>query len=371
MKIGIVTLPLHTNYGGILQAYALQTVLERLGHQVEHLQPKPEYPPLHAKWMMPLVWLKRIVKKYIGGDRQLPIFKDARKIARKNTDIFIHTYIKCKYLLPNEWNEKLALDYDAVIFGSDQIWRPIYAYPIERYFGDFIGKSNVRKIAYAASFGTEENEYTDEQLKVCSSLLKSFKGISVREDSGIQKCQKQLGVLATHVLDPTMLLNVTDYMHLLKLSATQKSSGTLAVYILDECQQQNDFIKKVAKYKGLVPFRINSKIENNKAFFVERIQPPVESWIRAFYDADFIITDSFHACVFSIIFQKPFICVGNKDRGMSRFHSLLKMYGIENRLVDISHLNELNLTEISWNTVDAILSLKRKEAVSFLNNSLT
>lgn len=369
MKIAIVTLPLHANYGGILQAFALQTVLERMGHQVEHLQPEG-YFPLHSKWIMPLVWLKRLFRKYIGGDKELLVFEDPRRLVRIHTDLFIFTYIKCRYLLPNEWNENLALDYDVVIFGSDQIWRPIYAYPIERYFGDFLGNTTIKRIAYAASFGAEINEYTEAELKTCSSLLNCFKGVSVREESALNKCKEQLGVIAKHVLDPTMLLNVDDYIHLFQTSGTQKSPGTLAVYILDESHEAEHLVERIVKDKGLVPFRMNSRIENYNAPIAERVQPPVESWIRAFYDAEFIVTDSFHACVFSIIFKKPFICVGNNERGITRFHSLLNTFGLQNHLVDASNLTELNLTEIDWDRVDMILSKKRKEAASFLETVL-
>ena len=100
MKIAILTLPLHTNYGGILQAYALQTVLERMGHEVEHLQPEVTYPPLHPAWQMPLVWGKRLIRKYLGGDSKLPIFEHPRRWVRKNTDMFIAEIIRCRYLKP-------------------------------------------------------------------------------------------------------------------------------------------------------------------------------------------------------------------------------------------------------------------------------
>ena len=370
MKIGIVTLPLHTNYGGILQAYALQTVLERLGHKVEHLQPQVEYPSLHSKWMMPLVWMKRILRKYVGGERQLPVFEDPRKFIRKNTDRFIRSFIKTRYLLSYEWNEKIAFDYDAIVFGSDQIWRPKYVRQIGTYFGDFLGKADVKKIAYAASFGTDELEFSLEQLKECSSLLKSFNGVSVREDTAVLKCQEQLEKSAIQVLDPTMLLSATDYMRLLDLSACHKSSGTLAVYVLDESQQLNEFVEKVAKDKGLISFRVNSKIECSDASILERLQPSVESWIQAFHDAEFVVTDSFHACVFSILFKKPFVCLGNKNRGMSRFYSLLKMFDLEDRLLDISHINEFNLSDINWAYIDEILIRERNESISFIEMAL-
>lgn len=370
MKIGIVTLPLHTNYGGLLQAYALQTALRRMGHEVEHLQLPVEFHTLHPNWKMPMVYCKRAARKFFCGERNIPIFMHPHKWIRINTDAFIASHICPRYLNEVGWNEELANEYDAIVFGSDQVWRPIYAYPIEKYFGAFLGTSNVKRISYAASFGTEDNEYSGNQQKTCSELLKKFSAVSVREKSAVAICKERFEVEAKHVLDPTMLLNHEDYECIFKQANTPKSEGTLAVYVLDENQQIDDFIKKQSLQQGLTPFRINSKVENYNAKLSERQQPPVERWLRAFHDAKFVITDSFHACVFSILFHKPFICIGNKSRGMSRFDSLLNMFGLENRLVDINDIADYVEKEIDWEHVDSILEQKREEAFQFLNQAL-
>ena len=171
MRIGIVTLPLHTNYGGLLQAYALQTALRRMGHEVEHLQSPVEFPTLHPSWKMPMVYCKRAARKFFCGERNIPIFMHPHKWIRINTDAFIASHICPRYLNEEEWTEELSNEYDAIVFGSDQIWRPIYAYPIEKYFGSFLGNSKIKRISYAASFGTEDNEYSKEQLSLCRNLL--------------------------------------------------------------------------------------------------------------------------------------------------------------------------------------------------------
>lgn len=370
MKIAILTLPLHTNYGGILQAYALQTVLERMGHQVVHLQPFVEYPPLHSSWKMPLVWGKRFLKKYIDGEMGYPVFADPRKWVRQHTDAFIASYIYLKYLKSDEWNPISVQDYDTIIFGSDQIWRPIYAIPIEKYFGSFLEGSSIKRIAYAASFGTEENEYTVDQIKQCANLLSQFSAVSVRESLAVSICKERFGINAVQMLDPTMLLDVDDYKYLFEKSNSSKCTGNLAVYVLDENTQTNVFVEKISKEKLLNPIRINSKVENSDAPLTERVQFPLEQWLRAFNDVEFVITDSFHACVFSILFHKPFICIGNKDRGTSRFHSLLKMFGLTNRMVDIINYNQSEMSDIDWTFVDSILSQKRVEAKLFLETTL-
>lgn len=370
MRIGIVTLPLHTNYGGLLQAYALQTVLKSMGCSVIHLQPEVVFAESHSLWKMPMVYCKRASKKIFCGERNIPIFMHPNKWIRINTDAFIAYHIHPRYLNEEEWTEGLSNEYDAIIFGSDQIWRPVYAYPIEKYFGSFLGNSKIKRVSYAASFGTEDNEYSKEQLSLCRNLLSKFNAVSVRENSAVTICKERFGVEAKQVLDPTMLLTYGDYETIFEQTKTPRSEGMLAVYVLDDNQQIDDFIKKQSLQQGLTPFRINSKVENHKAKLSERQQPPVGCWLRAFHDAEFVITDSFHACVFSILFHKPFICIGNKNRGMSRFHSLLSDFSLCDRLVDINDIGKYEEKEIDWGFVDNVLVQKREEAFRFLNQAL-
>ena len=102
------------------------------------------------------------------------------------------------------------------------------------------------------------------------------------------------------------------------------------------------------------------------------MQPPVEKWLRGFYDAQYVITDSFHACVFSILYQKPFVVYGNKHRGMARFHSLLAIFGLEDRLVTTpEEALDVIARPIDWNYVNTQLTKWRKKSLNFLTSSLT
>ena len=337
MKIGILTLPLHTNYGGILQAYALQTVLERMGHNVEVLN-KSQRKRLPAKWG--LVFLKRVIKKYVLG-RKVRVFAEFYHnkyypIMSKNTQPFIEKYIKQRLLPSLKVIERK--DYDAIVVGSDQVWRPCCFRPMwgasmEQAFLDFSKLWNVRRIAYAASFGSDLWEYNSQETEECKKLAKLFSIISVREQSGVSLCKDYLSADAVVVPDPTMLLSKDDYIKLIESSNVPQSAGNLLCYVLDETPEKRDLVELVSKEKNLRPFRVNSKIEDHFAPVEERVQPPVEQWLRGFYDADFVVTDSFHACVFSIIFEKPFIVYGNVSRGMARFESLLSLFGLECNLI--------------------------------------
>ena len=366
MRIGILTLPLHTNYGGILQAYALQTVLERMGHEVCLIEKKREVIPF-SLWKAPLVYGKRILMNAFG--HPVPIFYEQKaNIIKKNTERFIDKYIKRRIV--GAFSEIREKDFDAIVVGSDQIWRPKYFKDIEHAYLDFTKDWNIKRIAYAVSFGTDEWEYTPEQSERCGKMSNHFNAVSVREDSGMNLCHTHFGIKAQHVLDPTMLLNKEDYIRLFENANTPKCEGTLLNYILDETPEKLALIEKIAKEKNLVSFRVNSKVESREIPLQERIQPPVEQWLRGFYDAEFVVTDSFHACVFSILFNKPFIAIGNVRRGMSRFKSLLSMFGLEKRLITSSSCDIEEIEDINWSKVNAILNDKAYASIKLLAANL-
>ena len=373
MRIGILTLPLHTNYGGILQAYALQTVLERMGHEAVVLDTPNRKRIL--KWNYPLEILKRSVSKFLFRRPRKVFyeqwFNKTYPIISKNTQAFITSYInrleiKSLDLLSPE-------SFDAFVVGSDQVWRPAY---FTRMFDTgitdaylaFARNWKIKRVSYAASFGTDDWEYSEKQTKACSRFLQMFDAVSTRESSGAELCKKHFGVDATQVIDPTMLLAKEDYVKLINDSSIPKSNGNLLCYILDETKEKTDVIDLVAKSRGLVPFKVNSKVGDLSLPVEERVQPPVETWLRGFYDADFVVTDSFHACVFSILFQKPFIVIGNKKRGLSRFQSLLSTYGLEECLVPGPE--SVKFTTIDWDKVSTILNDKRLDSLTFLRNAL-
>lgn len=368
MRIAVLTLPFRTNYGQILQGYAMQTTLKRLGHEVTLLD-DPYYAPNYY-FIYPLMCAKRFIKKYIQGESHIEIFTPPHERIRMHTQKFIDTHLHLKRVY--KWNPSLTQQYDAFIVGSDQVWRPQYFKTrfrpdIDIAFLSFTSNVPVKRIAYAASFGTDECEYTPEQLERCSKLAKAFDAISVREDSGVSLCGDFLKANAKHVIDPTLLLERNDYVALIP-KGTPQSKGRLLTYILDENEQTQECIKRISVIKGIKPFQVKGKKESPDTPLAENIHPPVEQWLQGFHDAEFIITDSFHACVFSILFHKPFICIGNKDRGMSRFTSLLKIFHLENRLV--SSLEDFTDTPINWNEVDKILASQRAEAMEFLTTAL-
>lgn len=373
MRIGVLTLQLHNNFGGILQAYALQKVLKDFGHNVVLID-KSRYVSLGPWYKKYPIYIKRSINKFIFG-KNIIVKADIEqnrflKTIAKYTEPFIEKYIRRVYT--KDFSNIRERDFDVLIAGSDQVWRPQYFFSkIENAYLDFAKEWRIRRIAYAASFGTEEWEYTEEQTNNCAALLKKFNAVSVRESSAVKLCNDNFGVKAEHVLDPTMLICKEDYIKLFKDYNAAQSDGNLFCYILDEGEEKKSIIDCIAKEKGLKPFYVNSRYEDLDAPLEERIQQPVEKWLRAFYDAEFIITDSFHACVFSIIFNKPFIVYGNKERGLARFKSLLSIFGLEERIVSTKEEAIKAISKpINWEMVNEVHRQWKEKSMSFLNNNL-
>lgn len=372
MRIGILSLPLHENYGGILQAYALQKVLENMGHdtivfdkartiKLSNFTKCYHYAVRLAKNIL----LKSNLTIRYDKEHNYPI-----EVIRQYTYPFLCDSMK-RLELAGRYSSLRKNSVDAIVVGSDQVWRPMYFYPIKDAYLDFAKDWDIKRISYAASFGSEEWEYTPEQTAECGDLLRRFDAVSVRESSAVSLCKEYFNVDAQHVLDPTMLLDAAHYITLFQQAKTPVSEGDLMCYILDSSEEKEALVQSVASTYSLTPFSVNSKYEVPEAPLEEKIQPPVEKWLRGFYDAKFVITDSFHACVFSILFKKPFIVYGNKHRGMARFQSLLAMFGLEDRLVTTpEEASTVVSRPIDWDTVYTCLDEWRQKSRDFLTAAL-
>lgn len=382
MKIGILTQPLQTNYGGLLQNYALQQVLLQAGHEVETIDWYPSYNSLRER----LYRVKRaMLSVFFPEDyptlRYQPT-EEERKVIQRNTNHFISTYINHTEKVRSKEGfitKAKEGNYDAYVVGSDQCWRPRYNAFLTSMFLDFAKEEKPKRIAYAASFGTDQWEFTQEMTSICAPLAQKFDFVSVREDSGVKLCKDHLGVDAIHVLDPTLLLTKEDYIHLIEAEKDPKAQGSLFNYILDPDTVKSAFINRVAKERGIKSFQVLPKCQEEtrtKEDVKNRIEdcvfPGVTSWLRAFMDAEMTIVDSFHGMVFSIIFNKPFWVIGNVNRGMSRFTSLLKVFHLEDRLLDANHLKDVDIKRpIDWSSVNAILKQKRNECKNLLLTELS
>ena len=357
MKIAILTQPLRTNLGGILQNYALQIVLRKLGHEPITIDYDCRYP----KWRRMMGRLKSI----LTGTRHHIEFPHYGRSGQENLNRFIHN--KMTMTKPVDVPSKEIIDMinpDAIIVGSDQVWAPACNVPIDylgNMFLDFVFDFKGKRIAYAASFGSGEWTYTPKWTEKCSRLAKKFDTISVREESGVKLCRENLGVKAKHVLDPTLLLTTEEYKTL--LPKPQKQSDYLFAYILDISAEKRTFLKNVADRFGL---RLVIKGANDDL----KWEDSIEGWLSDIRSASFVVTDSFHGSVFSIQFHRPFLSIINNKRGADRFTSLLGKLGLLDRLInERAKIEDINM-EINWQIVEDRLKVEREISMFFLKEAL-
>lgn len=380
MKIAILTQPLHSNYGGILQAYALQTVLKREGHDVITVNRLKGYPSFKQLLYRCGSFCKCVIRRYVKDDYRYVIcnpFKKGDYLVHSEPDYdnslvddFVVNNIKLSVPIYSTRNLRKFIKHnhiDCIVVGSDQVWREVYSPWITNYFLDFLDKeSNIKRYAYAASFGVEDNAISMHNVKKCSKLLRLFDAISVREHSAKNYlkrtfgCDKEVPI----VLDPTLLLPATAYFSLIKQEDIS-DSGVVS-YILDNDSEKDFIVSDVAKIIGKRQTRLTTKPMETRRLV------SVSKWLSSIAYADFVVTDSFHGCVFSIIFKKKFIAIGNKVRGLDRFHTLLSSFDLSNRLVlsKDEYLKKANklMEEIDYDKVAELYDQLRGLSLNFIKD---
>lgn len=372
MKIGILTQAIRINYGCLMQNYALQQILKSLGHEpiTVDFSFKFKYKNIFRHI---LGWVNRLRLHYLykvnispsfelrpPENLQFYIAKNTREWVRKNLDT-------TRDILYFEQLADIDREYsfDCYVVGSDQVFVPYYA---SWFMGKFLHRKNVKMYAYAASFGKSEWILNPKETEETRKLVSNFSAISVREQSAIDLCKKYWGIDALHVLDPTLLLDAKDYLNTVKL---KPETNIMFAYVLDETGLKKEIVKAVSKHMNLSVRRCMPEEELIQGITkdIEKcVYPPVDQWLNGFNNATCVVTDSFHGMVFSIIFRKPFVVIGNAKRGMARFESLLTMFGLENRMVDsVEQALEIINTPIDFESISQIIDNKREEALAFLS----
>ena len=368
MRIGIITQPLVNNYGGLLQNYALQETLRRMGHNPVTID-QPMFPPVPvAKEAFALA--KARVASAFGALRGRPAVESKYEVRRRlakrlpyasgiaGAHISSTEKIYGRRAMAQATRETGV---EGLVIGSDQVWRKGMNPRMEACFGDFAADLGIGVMSYAASFGVDEWQFDAAETELYARLIKRFAAVSVREASGVRLCREHLGVDAELVLDPTMLLNRSDYARLAGSGGAHGGPGRLFAYILDACEGKSRFIGRQARERGLA---VGEASPGGSGI-------TVEEWVRNFAEADFVVCDSFHGAVFSIIFNKDFLVISNSARGNTRFDSLLSMFGLGGRLFDESRLGEAPIPgAVDWNRVNGELELRREASLAFLRGGL-
>lgn len=375
MKIGILTLKFNENYGGVLQNFALQQAIRKLGHEsvtINRIKWDSSRLTLKQRFLIFASWAKKAIGRHILRRDVQQLFSISGKPvkynnASHNTYSFISKHIDLTD--PVLSSEQLAGLFDsrtlnALVVGSDQVWRQAYNGCITDYFLSFETSKPIQAITYAASFGIAGHDIHPSNLVQCREGIGRFSAISVREHSAIATLSDEFGRSdATHVIDPTLLLDADDYRTVIPESLLKAPSG-LVTYFLDSDDNKEritDNVSSLLTASRRTDIGFDSPINGGRLCSVEQ-------WLAAIANASAIVTDSFHGCVFSIIFRKPFYAIVNTDRGAERFYSLLEPLGLTDRIV--SSADTLPTASIDYNEVNHRLSSLRESSLEFLRKAL-
>lgn len=343
-KMEIKTITCHDvyNVGASLQAYALQTYLKSLGHGVEIIDYKPPYLSNHYSFSTVNPMFNKPVIKQLYLLAKFPgRFKAYHSKRKANFDLFKNDYL-C--LTKNQYhsNEELKISppsADVYFAGSDQIWNPLFNNGKDpAFYLDFAPKDSI-KASYAASFSVESlpNDIKDKTRE----YLKNFDYISVRESSGI-KILNSLGFdYCFDVCDPVFLLDRIEWD---KLTFNISNEDYLLIYDFDNSEVVKSIAKKVVEQKNLKIYSIFNLNYADECFYNEG---PL-GFLSLIKNAKFVISNSFHATAFSIIYNVPFCVVNRKEDINTRMKDLLSLLGMKNRLLSVdSQLDLVDLFRIS------------------------
>lgn len=385
MKIGIVTHPIEANYGGILQAAALQRALRSMGHTPVTL--RYSAPTTFERATGPRALLNKLsflqMRKWllVARDKDMIPGWVARKLKWKGLEnhlrgrrlqTFVHRNItlshRCSH--PISASDVSKIGAEAYIVGSDQVWRYAHIPYKQMSFLSFLPReTRQRSFSYAASFGVGHWEMPEGLTRACRELAQDFKELSVREESGIALCRENLGREAECMPDPTMLLQAGDYVEMRGGEgdeAVPSEKGYIACYILDPTPEKQAYMDAVSRMSGLQCINICREGGNP-----ESLQRSVEEWLSLIEHADYMLTDSFHGTVFSLIFGMSFISFDNPERGSSRFTSLLGKFGLQDRMraADSEPLYAKIKPE-RWAAVKSAMADERQRGMHFLGENL-
>lgn len=363
MKIGILTFHRPFNYGAVLQTLGLVVALQK------------EYP--NARIEVIDYYNKRVQTLcrsfYMAPGNKLVSFAKAvirypeRRRKKNNFDGFIQTNVPLseKAFYHTEELNGLQNEYDYIITGSDQVWNTVCGNFDKAYYLTFVDDIN-KKVAYAASFGFKEmpDGYEEEY----KNRLENFSKISVREKSGCKILEKIGKKDAVVCLDPTLLLNKSDWEKYV-VKNKEKKPYIFVYSVLDPAFEEQ--LSEIAEKTNRQVIYLNDAIKKKRKHvkYIRAISPT--EFISYIYHADMILTNSFHGTVFSIIFEKLFFVeTKNGNYVNDRIVNLLETAGIENNEIINQNWEALNNTAVDWTKVKNNLAIKQNESIEFIKDSL-
>lgn len=363
MKIGILTFHCAHNYGAVLQCYALQETLKRMGHDVEVIDYRPQY------LLTPYnIFNKRRIlsknQKFMIKSCIREILLLAARIKRYNAfDKFIKNRLN---LSDRVMERKIPNCYDVYIMGSDQIWNPKITHGFDPvYFGYFDFKKSKRKyISYAASM--EAKMLNVETKNFYIKALSNFDAVSVRETKLAELLKPLTSKKIETVLDPTLIADRSIWDSIIRKPNIKHKY--VLVYQVRNNENTMRIASEIANQINAVVIEVTAWL--NICFRKNRFQcASPEEFLGLVKNAACVVTTSFHGTVFSIVFNRPFYCIQLDDYGDTRAQSLLRQIGLSERMIKKNLTPDF--TEINYDDgINKCLSQLHEESLHYLFDNI-
>lgn len=367
MRTGIITFHCADDFGAMLQAYGLLKWLHLQGIDAELVKYDPFY-MTGRYWWIPYIPAKRVNTVILGAmrgfRRNLNIWKKIRN-QKRNMKEFRRKYLEVRGVR-FWWTWQLRfLKYDCYVLGSDQIWNPEITYGVRKaYFGAFQNKYKKRVVAYAASIGGEENDRKyDAEFGEC---LKSVDVISLREQLSAPYIEKRFHRKTVTVTDPVLFLPQEQWQ---EIETDVKENGFILFYETEQNPSMRAYASRLSADKNLKVIELKyRKVRHDKVFQVDYSAGPSE-FLGYIHKAAYVITNSFHATAFSIIYKKQFVTFLHKSRG-ARLSNLLGLLELNSRMADGNEAIDID-QYIDWSQVEMHIKQLTAQSGSYLLNNLT
>lgn len=368
-NVAIITFHASHNYGSMLQAYALQNTVSSLGYKVHIINLRT---PAQKKIYQPSYRHIRTNNFIKGVLRKIVCLPHIKSLNKKN-ELF-ETFLKKELPLTKEYGSANQFgsefnNYDYYICGSDQIWNTACSDFDWAYFLNFTQQGH--KISYATSMGpTPFNDSNIKNKLQIKELVSQIDAVSVREAGTADFIGELTGKTPDIVLDPTMLLTANQWTA--KLPEDNKKKPYIFVYTPHYNLAVYETAKAASRISGLPVINSNfiPKAQISYNFKSEFATGPWE-FLQLIKNAELVISGSFHAVLFSILFNRPFYAVnGMKDSRMANILSKMNMTDRAIVPADITSLNKSDLLNVDFSLVDNVLSKEREQSINFLKNAL-
>ncbi len=360
-KVGLITMHNVCNMGAVLQAYAIQHLIENKGVSCEIMNYVPNLRKgfhVYFPKEQGVSKTRRILSNMKWLPNRILWQKPYKEFVSKHLNVSSHKFYS------NRISYEYEYSYDCMVTGSDQVWNPSSTDGFDPFY--FLDFYKGKKVSYAASISTEK--VTEQEKKWLKEKLEKFTAISVREKTGVDLLINIISTPIEQTLDPTMLLERNEWRNLSKESTIKIKEKYLLIYILGSVPILEKKAVEIAKQLNLKTVKFGWDLINNKEIDYSYNFKTPQDFIKLFEHASYVVTNSFHGLAYSINFNIDFTVLPSSP-GNPRYISILNMFKLTNRLYD-EKKGLVDYSKIDYEFVNNILENERKKSLDFIEKNI-